>query len=114
MQEEQGNTTTTPGDSRSPSFTSMEESIPIEPLTDDDDDVLLADNDNDGGSSSRHDTTSDYDSGEEETRFGSVTSSVGGHVWEYGRYDYDHLLTDQLPSLFFYMSALRRYLLLIF
>ncbi|KAL2120411.1 hypothetical protein VTJ04DRAFT_4438 [Mycothermus thermophilus] len=85
MQEEQGNTTTTPGDSRSPSFTSMEESIPIEPLTDDDDDVLLADNDNDGGSSSRHDTTSDYDSGEEETRFGSVTSSVGGHVWEYGR-----------------------------
>lgn len=30
--------------------------------------------------------TSDYDPSEEESTFGSVTSSVGGHVWEYGRY----------------------------
>jgi hypothetical protein len=29
--------------------------------------------------------TSDYDPSDEETTFGSVTSSVGGHVWEYGR-----------------------------
>ncbi|KAK4241939.1 S-adenosyl-L-methionine-dependent methyltransferase [Achaetomium macrosporum] len=29
--------------------------------------------------------TSDYDPSEEETTFGSLTSSVSGHVWEYGR-----------------------------
>ncbi|KAL1843356.1 hypothetical protein VTJ49DRAFT_1943 [Mycothermus thermophilus] len=48
----------------------MEENNLIEPLPDEE----------------MHDEiTSDYDSGEAETRFGSVTSSVGGHVWEYGR-----------------------------
>lgn len=34
-----------------------------------------------------HEATSDYDPSEGETTFGSVTSSVSGHVWEYGRYD---------------------------
>jgi hypothetical protein len=29
--------------------------------------------------------TSDYDPSDEETTFGSLTSSVSGHVWEYGR-----------------------------
>lgn len=52
----------------------MEENGVIEPL----DDEELPDG--------ARDVTSDYDPSEEETTFGSVTSSVGGHVWEYGRY----------------------------
>lgn len=30
--------------------------------------------------------TSDFEPSEEESTFGSVTSSVNDHVWEYGRY----------------------------
>ncbi|KAH6856815.1 S-adenosyl-L-methionine-dependent methyltransferase [Chaetomium sp. MPI-CAGE-AT-0009] len=51
----------------------MEEDGIIEPLTDDD--LPQADGD----------VTSDYDPSDGETTFGSLTSSVGGHVWEYGR-----------------------------
>lgn len=29
--------------------------------------------------------TSDYDPSDADTRFGSLTSSVIGHIWEYGR-----------------------------
>jgi hypothetical protein len=46
----------------------------IEPLTDDDMP--------EGGG----DVTSDYDPSDVETTFGSLTSSVNDHVWEYGRY----------------------------
>ncbi|KAK4145804.1 S-adenosyl-L-methionine-dependent methyltransferase [Dichotomopilus funicola] len=49
----------------------MEENYIIEPLEEDDE--LVA-----GG-------TSDYASSDGETTFGSLTSSVSGHVWEYGR-----------------------------
>ena len=54
----------------------MEESGFIEPLDDED----VPDDNND-----TREVTSDYDPTDEETPFGSVTSSVGGHVWEYGR-----------------------------
>jgi hypothetical protein len=52
----------------------MEEDGIIEPL---EDDVLPE---------AAREVTSDYDPSEEETTFGSLTSSVSGHVWEYGRY----------------------------
>jgi hypothetical protein len=51
----------------------MEEDGIIEPLGDDD----LPE--------AAREVTSDYDPSEEETTFGSLTSSVSGHVWEYGR-----------------------------
>jgi len=51
----------------------MEEHGIIEPLGDDD--VPEA----------AREVTSDYEPSDEETTFGSVTSSVGDHVWEYGR-----------------------------
>ncbi|KAK4121743.1 S-adenosyl-L-methionine-dependent methyltransferase [Parathielavia appendiculata] len=51
----------------------MEEDGIIEPLEDDD----LPE--------AAREVTSDYDPSEEETTFGSLTSSVNGHVWEYGR-----------------------------
>ncbi|KAK3292231.1 S-adenosyl-L-methionine-dependent methyltransferase [Chaetomium fimeti] len=51
----------------------MEEDGIIEPLRDDD----LPE--------AAREVTSDYDPSEEETTFGSLTSSVGDHVWEYGR-----------------------------
>jgi hypothetical protein len=54
----------------------MEESGFIEPLGDDDPPE----------EEDAREVTSDYDPTDEETPFGSVTSSVGGHVWEYGRY----------------------------
>jgi hypothetical protein len=52
----------------------MDEDGVIEPLTDDD----TAD--------AAREVTSDYDPSEEDTTFGSLTSSIGEHVWEYGRY----------------------------
>ena len=55
----------------------MEESGFIEPL-EEDEDVPEAE--------AAREVTSDYDPTDDETAFGSVTSSVGGHVWEYGRY----------------------------
>ena len=55
----------------------MEESGFIEPL-EEDEDVPEAE--------AEREVTSDYDPTDDETAFGSVTSSVGGHVWEYGRY----------------------------
>lgn len=53
----------------------MEENGIIEPLSEDEDVPQ-------GG----REVTSDYDPSEADTIFGSLTSSVGGHVWEYGRY----------------------------
>lgn len=52
----------------------MEEDGIIEPLGDED------------VPEGAREVTSDYDPSEEETTFGSLTSSVSGHVWEYGRY----------------------------
>ncbi|KAL2016043.1 hypothetical protein VTK56DRAFT_4333 [Thermocarpiscus australiensis] len=54
----------------------MEENGIIEPLTDDTDDDALR---------GEREVTSDYESSEPESTFGSLTSSVSGHVWEYGR-----------------------------
>lgn len=53
----------------------MEESGFIEPLTDTDEELP------DLG----EEITSDYEPSEDGTTFGSLTSSVTGHVWEYGR-----------------------------
>ncbi|KAL2267455.1 hypothetical protein VTJ83DRAFT_4732 [Remersonia thermophila] len=53
-----------------PASSGMEENHLIEALTDEE---------------MQNEATSDYDPGDEESRFGSVTSSVRGHVWEYGR-----------------------------
>jgi hypothetical protein len=52
----------------------MDEEGVIEPLTDDD------------ATDAAREVTSDYDPSEEDTTFGSLTSSIGEHVWEYGRY----------------------------
>ena len=65
------------------SSSGMEENGTIEPLGDDD------------LSEGAGETTSDYDESEGETTFGSLTSSVSGHVWEYGRY-----ATGALPTSF--------------
>lgn len=65
----------------------MEEHGVIEPLGDED---LPGD---------VRDVTSDYDPSDEETTFGSVTSSVGGHVWEYGRCVCHRLLTPDIRAL---------------
>ncbi len=54
----------------------MEENGFIEPLEEDEDVPEVE---------ATREVTSDYDPTDEETAFGSVTSSVGGHVWEYGR-----------------------------
>ncbi|KAH6631588.1 S-adenosyl-L-methionine-dependent methyltransferase [Chaetomium tenue] len=51
----------------------MDEDGVIEPLVDDD--LVEA----------AREVTSDYDPSDGETTFGSLTSSVGEHVWEYGR-----------------------------
>ena len=53
----------------------MEESGFIEPLTDTDEDLPEL----------GEEITSDYEPSEDGTTFGSLTSSVTGHVWEYGR-----------------------------
>lgn len=65
----------------------MEENGIIEPLEDED----LPE--------AGHDVTSDYDPSEEETTFGSVTSSVGGHVWEYGRWVTKAALHPSIPRI---------------
>lgn len=52
------------------SGTGMEENGVIEPLPDEE---------------FGREVTSDYDPSDTETTFGSLTSSVTGHVWEYGR-----------------------------
>ncbi|KAL2130621.1 hypothetical protein VTI74DRAFT_6148 [Chaetomium olivicolor] len=51
----------------------MEEHGTIEPLGDDE------------VPQGAREVTSDYDPSDAETTFGSLSSSVGGHVWEYGR-----------------------------
>lgn len=61
------------GEADSSPAAGMEETGFIEPLGDED----LPE--------AAHDVTSDYDPADGETTFGSVTSSVGGHIWEYGR-----------------------------
>lgn len=53
----------------------MEENYVIEPLEEEDDPLAVP-----------PEGTSDYGFSDGETTFGSVTSSVSGHVWEYGRY----------------------------
>lgn len=50
----------------------------IEPLTDDSDDPSIPDG--------ARDMMSDYEESETESAFGSLTSSINEHVWEYGRY----------------------------
>ena len=50
----------------------------IEALTDDSDDPNIPDG--------ARDVTSDYEDSQTESVFGSLTSSINEHVWEYGRY----------------------------
>lgn len=49
----------------------------IEALTDDSDDAAADD---------VRDVMSDYEESQTESVFGSLTSSINEHVWEYGRY----------------------------
>jgi len=55
--------------------------------------------------------TSDYDPSLAETQFGSLTSSVTGHIWEYGRCVSHHLYhhhRDQTAPLILLSQTLSR------
>lgn len=68
----------------------------IEALTDDSDDPGIPDG--------ARDVMSDYEESQTESVFGSLTSSINDHVWEYGRYYYPLLFMLSIP-----ISVLIRY-----